>query len=121
MDGEPFRGRTSEFRQDMDWLASEDIIGCGDVEVAIKDVERHKKIVFDDGSTRENALVLVFEGKHKRLVLNPTNRKTVVLKMRTNDVKEWIGKKITLYVDHNVRKPGGKRGEKTCGIRVRAT
>jgi hypothetical protein len=34
-------------------------------------------------------------------------------------VKKWIGQTITLYVKKDVRKPGGKRGETTCGIRVK--
>jgi hypothetical protein len=42
-----------------------------------------------------------------------------VAKFGTTDVKKWIGQSITLYVEKGVRKPGGKRGETTCGIRVR--
>jgi hypothetical protein len=118
MQSEPFSGRTSEMRLDTPWLASEDLLDLGDVAVEIEGVYRHKDAKFDEGRT-QTIFALKFKGKKKELVLNATNRKTLVAMFGTGNVKEWVGKQITLYVDQRVRKPGGGRGETCCGIRIR--
>jgi hypothetical protein len=118
MKSEPFTGRSGEMREGTPWLASEDILDCGDVAVEIEAVFHHKGAVFDEGR-QEDVFALKFKGKQKQLVLNATNRKRLVKLFGTSKTTEWVGKTIILYVDHNVRKPGGSRGEKTCGIRIR--
>lgn len=119
MKSEPFTGQTREMRLDSPWLASEDILDLGDVEVEIEAVYKHRDAVFDDGRTA-TVFAVKFKGKQKQLVLNATNRKTLLALFATSKVTEWLGKKITLYVDRNVRKPGGRAGETTCGIRIRS-
>ena len=56
-----------------------------------------------------------FVNARKQLVLNTTNRKTLVKLLGTNDVRQWKGKRITLFVQ-----PGIKCfGELKNGIRIR--
>jgi len=119
MDGEDFVGRSAEMRKSTPWLASEDLMDLGqDVIVEIEKVRHYKDAVFDDGR-KEEVWSLKFKGKQKELVLNATNRKKLVSMFGTTKVPEWVGKKITLYVEDGIRKPGGKRGETTTGIRIR--
>lgn len=118
MKTEPFSGKSAEMKKPTPWLASEDILDAGDVEVVIEGVFKNIGVKFDDGR-EETVWSLKFKGKEKQLIIGPTNRKTLVANFDTTDVKAWIGKAITLYVDRNVRKPGGKRGETCCGIRIR--
>lgn len=118
MKTETFEGKSAEMKKPTPWLASEDILDAGDVAVTIEKVFKHKDCKFDDGRT-ETVHAIAFVGKEKQLILNATNRKTLVDKFETTDVKAWIGRKITLYVDRDVRKPGGAKGERCCGIRIR--
>lgn len=119
MKTEPFAGRSAEMRKETPWLSSEDLMDVGhDVEVEIETVYRHRDAVFDDGRT-ETVYAVKFKGKEKQLILNATNRKRLVSLCGSTKVSNWVGKKVALYVEVGVRKPGGKRGETTCGIRVR--
>ena len=108
-----FEGHVSQMR-DSQWLASEDLLDRGDVTVTIERVEKHKNVVFEDNRTKPVLYALKFKGSDKRLVLNSTNRKAVT-KMHGALVSSWPGKKITLYVQHNI-----KVGRETkSGIRIR--
>lgn len=118
MKSEPFEGKSPEMKKPTPWLASEDILDAGDVEVTIEGVFKHKDAKFDDGRT-ETVFSISFAGKAKQLILNATNRRTLVQKFETTDVRKWMGQKITLFVAHGVRKPGGAKGETTTGIRVK--
>jgi hypothetical protein len=118
MKTEPFTGKSPEMKKPTPWLASEDLLDAGDVKVTISGVFKHKDAKFDDGRV-ETVFALAFAGKERQLVLNATNRKTLVDKFETTDVKAWIGKEIVLYVDRDVRKPGGGKSERCCGIRIR--
>jgi hypothetical protein len=119
MKTEPFAGRSAEMRKETPWLSSEDLMDVGhDVEVEIEAVYRHIGAQFDDGRT-ETVHALKFVGKAKQLILNATNRKRLVALCGSTKVATWVGKKVALYVEVGVRKPGGAKGETTCGIRVR--
>ena len=111
--GEVFEGRSSEMK-DSPWLASEDLLDAGDVGVTIVACHRFKDVEFDKGRKEETVFALEFEGKKKKLVLNNTNRKTLVAKFGTN-VKDWADKKITLFVDKRVR----FAGKTVSGIRIK--
>ena len=111
---EPFEGHSSEMKKNSPWLASEDLLGKDPVEVVIKSVHRHRDVEFEAGRTEQVVYSLEFEKASKQLVLNSTNRKTLVAKFGAN-VKDWSGKKITLYVDTNVR----MMGKKVCGVRIK--
>ena len=119
MQSESFQGRSAEMRKESPWLSSEDLMDIGhNVEVEIEGVFRHQDAVFDDGR-KATVFALKFKGRAKQLVLNATNRKRLVELFDTTKVQTWIGKTIRLYVDPNVRKPGGSRREMTRGIRIR--
>jgi hypothetical protein len=111
--GEVFEGRSSEMK-DSPWLASEDLMDVGDVKVKVVCCHRYKDVEFDKGRTESKVYTLEFEGKKKELVLNNTNRKTMVAKFGT-DVREWAGKEVVLYVDKRVR----FAGKTVCGIRIK--
>lgn len=114
MKGEEFEGRSCEMKSDTPWLASEDLLGLGDVKVKIVACHRYRDVEFDAGRKEPTVYTLQFEGKKKQLVLNSTNRRTLVNKFGPN-VKDWKGKEIVLWVDQKVR----MMGKTVCGIRVR--
>ena len=51
------------------------------------------------------------------LIVNTTNRKTLRKLYKAVDAQTLEGKRVQLYVDHNVRDPS--TGEKTDGIRIK--
>ena len=51
------------------------------------------------------------------LIVNSTNRKTLKRLYGKVDAETLCGKRVQLYIDHNVRDP--QTGEKTDGIRIR--
>lgn len=115
MKTESFAGKSVDMKAESPWLASEDIIDAGDVKVVIEGVFKHTGAVFDDGR-KQDVFSLKFQGKAKQLIVNNTNRKKLVAKFETGNVKEWIGKEIVLYVERGIKRPGGGT---CCGIRVR--
>lgn len=44
-------------------------------------------------------IVLSFEGKEKKLVLNITNARMIASLLESTDTKDWIGREITLRPD----------------------
>jgi len=111
---EPFAGHSSEMKANSPWLSAEDILGKGDIEVVIKAVHRHADVEFEAGRTESVVFSLEFEKAGKQLVINSTNRKTLVAKFGPK-VAEWSGKKINLYVDNNVR----MLGKTVNGVRIK--
>lgn len=109
-----FTGHTAEIRalKPTPWLASEDILGKGPVEVTIETCHKVKDAVFDAGR-KEDVFTLSFVGKEKQLVLNATNRKALV-NMFGPHVPDWKGKKIKIAAV----KVRGIGGVQTYGIRV---
>ena len=53
------------------------------------------------------------------LVVNSTNRKTLRKLYKATSADALVGKKIRLYLEHNVRDPSS--GDKVDGIRIRPT
>lgn len=111
--GEVFEGRSSEMKESP-WLASEDILDAGDVQVKIVACHRFKDVEFDKGRKESTVYAIEFKGKQKKLVLNSTNRKTLVAKFGPN-VKDWSDKDVVLFVDKRVR----FAGKTVCGIRIK--
>ena len=73
---------------------------------------------------KENKDVIVFQEEKtaginnvRPLVVNATNRKTLKKLFKSVTADTLVGKKIQLYIDHNVRDP--QTGELTDGIRIR--
>ena len=113
MTSEEFEGYTSEMRESP-WLASEDILGFSELPVTIESVHRHKNVQFDQGRKKDVVYAVKFAGTTKQLVLNATNRKTLV-RMFGSNVKRWKEQKVSLYVDTKVK----YQGKLTNGIRIK--
>lgn len=111
---EKFEGRSSAMRLNTIWLSSEDLLDVGDCKVVIEACYHHKNPQFEAGRKVPECFALKFVGKEKQLVLNATNRKSLVAMFGTN-VKNWTGKQITLYVKSDV----AAFGELVNGIRIR--
>lgn len=71
-------------------------MGVNELEVLITRVT--KEPVLDANGQSKMATLLYMEGL-KPLWLNTTNQKTIERVLGTPFVQEWVGKKITLYVD----------------------
>lgn len=98
------------------FLASEDFIGLGEVEVTISGVFENADEVMQDGKKKSFHSV-GFEKTAKRMVLNATNRKCLAAAFGA-EVANWTGKKVHIYVKDGVRNPAG--GESVCGLRLKA-
>jgi len=97
------------------WLSCEDLDGIGEVKCEVEGVLAHRNATMQDGRKQPLLYAVKFKGKERQLVLNATNRKTLVALYGT-DVKQWTGKTVTLFVQDGVRNPAGG---KTKGIRIR--
>lgn len=112
--GVSYSGPSGGLKKPSQWLASEDLNIGAEVKATIEDVLRHKGVEFDRGR-KEDVGAIKFVGKDKQLVLNATNRKTLVRLFGT-DTKEWRGKSVCIYVEAGVRLPSGGRG---LGLRIK--
>ena len=99
------------------WLASEDLLDKPNepIAVTIQGVWRHTDAEMDGGRIEPEIFSLRFQGAKKEMVINATNRKT--LSTLFGAVQNWAGKRVEIYVDHNVKQFGGGRGN---GLRIRA-
>lgn len=71
-------------------------MGVSELEVAIKDFKR--EMVKNNKGQDVEATILYLEGQ-KPLWLNDVNQQTISRVLGTPFIKEWSGKKITLFVD----------------------
>ena len=96
------------------FLKSEDVEAAGgEVTLTISKVERKE---YEDEGKKEVKGVLSFADDERQLSLNVTNTNVLVAMYGGQDIdKTWVGKKVTLYVDPNV-----KYGTKIVkGLRIR--
>jgi len=114
MEPRKFEGLSGALRTSP-WLASEDLVGLGDVPATIEDVLVYDEVTFDAGRTEKNVPTLKFTGKAKQLVLRTSCNRRALVKMFGSDTKAWRGKVVKLYHDPSV-KFGGKQ---VGGIRIR--
>lgn len=119
MKSENFDGLVGKMKTKSNWLASEDFLGLADVTLTIEAIRRHTDVPMDGGRTEKELFAVHFQGSPKGMILNATNRKTLSGAFGA-DTKKWIGQKVTIYVQDGIRKPGGKQGETTTGLRLRA-
>lgn len=117
MSEKPFTGTVGQMKTASKFLASEDFIGLGEVELTISGVYENADEVMQDGK-KKNFHSIGFNGKPKRLVLNATNRKTLAAAFGSL-APDWIGKKVKIHVIDGVRNPAG--GETVMGMRLKAT
>lgn len=99
------------------WLASEDLLGICPQQVIIAGVYKHEDVPMDGGRKEKLLFAVGFEKIQKQMILNATNRKSLSRQFGA-DTKQWIGKEVTLTVQDGIRKPGGRTGETTTGLRI---
>ncbi len=75
-----------------------------------------KEDVARPGATPEKKAVMFFRGEAKGMVLNPTNLKRAARIFGSDEVDDWIGKKIVVFHDKDVEYAGDIIG----GLRLRA-
>lgn len=85
-------------------LGSWDLPKGEDIVVVISKVDRGE-LKDQKGRNTKKALVY-FEGKQKALAANVTNCKAIAAMYGTNP-RQWIGKRIAMYVAENVDSPQG--------------
>lgn len=113
MTTKPYSGPSGALKADSEWLASEDLPPGRDVPVVIKTALLLSDVPLDQGRKYSGG-GLEFDGAAKKMILNSTNRKTLV-RLFGPDTTAWIGKGVDLYVDPKVRF-GGKI---VSGVRIR--
>lgn len=119
MKSESFEGKVGQMKTKTIWLASEDFLQIGEVTLTIEAIKKHTDVPMDAGRMEKELFAVHFVGSPKGMILNATNRKTLSAAFGA-DTKKWIGQKVKLYVIDGVRKPGGKSGETTTGLRIKA-
>lgn len=84
-----------------------------DVVLTISEVK--KQTVVGAGGRKELCTIAHFKENSKPMILNRTNCKVITAIYKTPYVEEWAGKKIQIYVDHNIE----VKGEIIEGLRIR--
>ena len=115
MSEKQFSGKVSQMKQDNKFLASEDFIGLGDIDLTISGIYTHENEVMQDGK-KKSFFSVGFNDKPKRMILNATNRKVLAMNFGA-DTKNWIGKAVTMFVKDGIRNPAG--GDTVCGLRLK--
>lgn len=97
------------------YLKSEDVDTVGEMTLTIKSIT--PKIYTDETTGKEERKGdLAFNETNKKLATNVTNTRTLITMFGKTDIeKAWVGKQVTLYVDHNI--PYGNKI--VSGIRIR--
>jgi len=114
LQGQDFTGMAPQMRESP-WLASEDIaMFGGSKDLQIEKVVKHLNVEFAQGRKKPEVYAVSFVGVKRQLVLNATNRKSIV-KLHGLKVADWAGKRVCLFVTENK----GRIGEPLC-IRIRA-
>jgi hypothetical protein len=116
MKTEQYTGKVSGMKTSP-WLASEDLLGICPQQVIIAGVYKHEDVPMDGGRKEKLLFAVGFEKIGKQMILNATNRKSLSRQFGA-DTKAWIGKEVTLTVQDGIRKPGGRTGETTTGLRI---
>ena len=112
----PYTGTVSGMKAASKFLASEDLIGAGEVSMEISGVFEHQGETMQDGR-KKDLFSIAFAKTPKRMVLNATNRRTLAMAFG-KDTANWAGQKVTVYVQDGIRNPAG--GETVTGLRIKA-
>ena len=96
-----------------DYLGAYALTPGEDLIVTIKEVTQAD--VIGTGGKKELKTVVKFVEEVKPMVLNRTNAKTITKLFKTPYLEQWRGKKIQIYIEHNIQ----AFGEVVDGIRVR--
>lgn len=121
----PMQGkeRLGSFR-DSEYMGAEDLEPNTEPVLTIKALY-NGFITLARGKERHDVIAFVEEtipgmiNQVRPLVVNSTNRKTLRKMYKATSADALVGKKIRLYLEHNVRDPS--TGDKVDGIRIRPT
>jgi hypothetical protein len=114
MEATIYTGASVGLKPETPWLAGEDLNGKPPAVVEIEQVLIYGEVPFAGGRKEKNVPALKLKGAKKQLVLRTgTNRKTLVAMFGT-DTSKWVGQKIALYYEPNVK----MKGELVGGIRI---
>ena len=108
--------------RDSDYLGSDDLDYKVEPILTIKNLYRGK-VTLSRGKEVKNVIVFAEEkadgiiGEVRPMIVNSTNRQTLKKLYKQVTANALEGKKIQLYIEHNVRNPSN--GEMTDGIRIR--
>lgn len=116
MKAEPYTGKVGGMKTASTYLASEDFMGLGEVEVEISGVYQESDVTMQDGK-KKDFFSIAFAKTPKRMVLNATNRRCLAAAFGA-DTKQWVGQKVKIYAQDGIRNPAG--GEKVWGLRINA-
>ena len=92
-----------KFTADTKFLGSQDIPGGTEQSLTIKTFGR-ENVGF--GANAQEKWIIYFREIRKGLALNTTNGKRIAESLGTDEMDEWIGRKITIFVDENVEYAG---------------
>lgn len=102
----------AKFTTDSKFLTHSDISDVEDTIVTIKNYDRE---TMGQGAQAQEKWVIYFREMKKGLGLNKTNGKILCNILGSDDMDEWIGQKIALYVKDDVE----YQGEIVSAIRIR--
>jgi len=88
------------------YIAAHDLEGRDDVHATIREV-RMDEVQVPQKDEAEIKPVLYFQGGSKGFILNRTNGDTIA-KLHGHDTDDWIGKRVTLFVESGVKAFGKK-------------
>jgi hypothetical protein len=102
-----------KFTKDSKYVSSNDIPDVGDTIYTIKSFAFE---MVGQGSEAREKWVLYFRETKKGLVLNATNGDNLIAACGTEEMNDWVGHAISLYIDPRVRQMSGKIGP---AVRIR--
>ena len=117
MSSTPYTGKVGGMKTASKYLASEDFMGLGEVQLEISGVFEETGEVMQDGK-KKDFFSLAFAKTPKRMVLNATNRRCLAAAFGA-DTTKWTSQKVKVFAQDGVRNPAG--GEKVWGLRIKAT
>ena len=87
----------------------------GEIDVTVAKVGRQN--ISKEGEEAEYKWLIRFTEFTKPMVLNSTHIKRLARACKSEDTDDWIGKKVKLYVDHDVEFAGNVVG----GLRIKGS
>ncbi len=115
-DATPYGGPLGIARDSI-WLTSEDLPHDRDTEVVIEQINMRKGVKWQGGRVSPVVVSAQFKGKSRELRLNATHRKTLRNLFQSSEGRDFVGKRVALYVEQDVRRPDGTTGP---AVRIRA-
>lgn len=97
---------------DYRFIAGEDLEDK-EVKLTIKEIRKEE---VNTQAGKEMKPSIIFKETTKMVVMNKTNAKRLEIELGSNDIDDWIGKKITLYAEKI-----NAFGQETLAVRVKKT